>query len=820
MSATPTLDCFHCHQSVPENFQQTIFWNNTTQHFCCAGCFAVAEAIIHNGLDDYYKFRTEVSVKPDDLIPQELRDIQLMDDQVIQKNFVVKNKHQCKAELGVEGITCAACSWLIENSLLKIAGIEQVMVNPVTHRMKVIWDDTQIQLSDIIKRLHTLGYKAFPFQQNSLETSIRKENKRFLIRLGIAGLGMMQVMMFALGVYIGDEQGIDQAHQTFLHWVSGLVATPIVFYSAFPFFKNAWLGLKAKHLVMDVPVVIAVSLAYGASVWATLTHSGQVYFDSVSMFIFFLLSGRYLEHRVRMQSIIKAQTQRQVLPLAVTRLTSPEKEDNFQDVPLHHIVKDDYLLIRAGETIAVDGIVVKGQTHVNESMITGETKPQFKQLDDHLLAGTINESQSIVLKATAVGENTYLSALDNMTQNAAEHKPVIAQIADKIAHYFVAAILSIVALVYIAWLQFDADSAFWIALSVLVVSCPCALSLATPTALTVASQKLGQLGLLVLKPHTLHSLSQITCAAFDKTGTLTQGEMKIVEWQEARQLDKESTLQVACALERHQLHPIAKAFHSVDKSTSNSLSLNEPDIQLSNITQHLGYGVSGMIDEREFRIGKLSFVTGDNTLLPERWQASNPQLTPVYLSCNQQLIACFWLSDPIKQDSQQLIEELHQQNITTAMISGDQQARVDQLQQQLNICEAKGNLLPQDKAAFIAEKQNQKHRVLMVGDGLNDNVVLAQADVGIAIDTAADITQLNADAVLTNKKLITISHAVILAKKTQRNIKQNLTWALAYNVCAIPLAALGWVPPWLAAIGMTTSSLVVVLNALRLGRNK
>jgi len=807
-----TTSCFHCDEPIPDGIDETLQWKGKTREFCCVGCRSVASAIIENNLDDYYNFRTDSGAKPKELIPQQLIELSLMDDSFIQQDFVSSSQHQKTAELGIEGITCAACSWLIETRLAKEPGIDSIQVNPVTHRLKVKWQDSQLSLSKILKLLISLGYRAYPFQQNQFEKNVRQESRQYLMRLGVAGLGMMQIMMFALGLYIGDGNDLTAQQESFLHWVSGIVALPIVLYSGFPFFRNAWYGLKARHLVMDVPVVIAISCAFVASIIATIREIGTVYFDSVSMFIFFLLLGRFLEHRVRVRSLIATQTQRQMLPLAVIR--HDEHED--KTIPLYQVKTGDTLIIKAGDTIPVDGTVTQGKTSINESMLTGESQAVSKQVGDRVLAGSTNIQQAVQIEVTAIGESTYLSALQRMTLEAAQARPAIAHLTDRVAHYFVFAILLIVSIVYLIWFNIDPEKAFWIALSVLVVSCPCALSLATPTALTAASHHLSQTGFLILKPDALPALEGITLAAFDKTGTLTEGQLSLRDVQVFDQsYPTELIKNIAGSLERFQTHPIAQA-----------LTQNEYQVlPLDPIEHVIGQGVIGHFNGHEFRVGTAEFCQNGESTLTES-NTGKPTLIPgecdmdVYLSCDHKIIACFWLSDSLKPGAKRLFDELHRRHIKTMILSGDKQPRVDNIARTLNADSAFGHQLPEQKAALIAQLQQQGERVLMLGDGINDTVVLAQADIGIAVDTAADITQLNADAVLTANQLLHLTEVLSLAKKTQRIIRQNLTWALAYNLIAIPFAAMGWIPPWLAAIGMTTSSIVVVLNALRLRHRK
>ncbi|NVJ61404.1 MAG: cadmium-translocating P-type ATPase [Gammaproteobacteria bacterium] len=795
-------DCFHCNQSVPESINEKLFWHNQEVEFCCLGCKSVAKTIIDNGLEDYYKFRTETSIKPEDLIPQELRDLELIDDEQIQRNFVHKEQHTKSAELGVEGITCAACSWIIETRLQKMQGLLSVQVNPITQRIKLKWDDSIVSLSHLLKALLSIGYKTYPFQQNQFESSIRKENRKYLMRLGVAGLGMMQVMMFALGIYLGDGDDLTLQQETFLHMVSGIVATPIVLFSAFPFYRNAWYGLKSKTLVMDVPVVIAISVAYISSVTATINGNGTVYFDSVSMFIFFLLVGRFLEHRVRVKSVESTQHQRQLLPLTVAIETDLEE----QHIPLNQVTQDDIVIVGPGETIAVDGVIVQGTSDVNEALLTGESVPIKKQKGDQVLAGSVNQSQVLKVKAIVVGASTYISALQRMTEEASHSRPNITKITDKVAHWFVLSILLIVTLVYWIWLSVDPDKAFWIALSVLVVSCPCALSLATPTALTTASQRLSKFGFLILKHHTLETLTKINHVCFDKTGTLTEGRLSLTKVTLlSDEFSEKDVINIAASLEQKQSHPIAKALLQT-KFAQQAIT----DVKLLS-----GKGLTARYLNQTVRLGSLDFCQEESQSTEHFIDPNNIE---IFLNINHRLVAKLTFSDSIKSSSESLIKRLKQRGITTTILSGDHPVRVEQLAKQLGIEHFEGRLSPEQKADYVAELQANNQTVLMLGDGINDALVLALANIGIAVDSATDITRLSADAVLTAKNIKLIDTAIELATKTNTIIKQNLTWALSYNVFAIPFAAMGWVPPWLAAVGMTSSSIIVLLNALRLNR--
>lgn len=811
------LDCFHCGLAVTTGdlFSSTI--QERSRLFCCAGCQAVAGFIHEGGLDQFYQYRSELNKRPE----AEKIDFKVYDQEVIQASFVrprlLENSHSVEqkkiAYLLLDGITCAACVWLIEKYLLAIKGVSKVSVNAGTHQCTVSFDPSQIPLSQLMEQLFNIGYRPQPYTQAEQQQQQRQQQRRLLFRLGLAGIGMMLVGMIAVSLHAGAIQGIEAQWVQLFRWVSLLVATPIVLFSAQPFWFSAWRNLKRGHLTMDVPVSLAIILAYLASAWATWTQSGEVYFDSISMFTFFLLMGRYFELRLRYRNQQMAGLVSQLLPMTVTKVSDVNAlctDPSDVVIALAELNVGDHIRVASGETIPADGVIVEGSSAVIEAVLTGEAKPIRKRLGDSVIAGTVNTESTLLLRVVAVGDQTRLSTISQLVEEAEQDKPKLQLLADRVASVFVAVVLCVAALVFFTWRAVDPDAALWITLSVLVVTCPCALSLATPTALTAAVAMMRRQGLLVLKGHVIETLTAITKVIFDKTGTLTYGRPTIVSVDVLdKNLDQNKILSIAAALEKGSSHPIAFAFENYAEERGAVL----PQVRDINITT--GAGVSGYIDDALFRLGKLDFAIESDKDCDNILDKDNKRIGQwILLSRNNKALAWIELSDQLRDSAKQAIDELNSYNIKTEILSGDRETSVKLLASQLNIG-YRAEHTPEKKLLALKADQDSE-TVLMVGDGINDVPVLAGADISVAMDTATDFARTRADSVLLNNTLSTLPLVIQLAHKSKRIIRQNITWALGYNLLALPLAAMGYIPPYLAAIGMSLSSLIVVLNALRL----
>ena len=518
-------ECFHCGQPVPDGVCHVVDVEDIPRDMCCTGCEAVAQAIVDNNLVDFYTFRTDKSDKTESLVPAELRELQIYDDDALQKAFVRAEEGGSvrEASLILEGIVCAACVWLNEKHVSAIKGVLDFKVNYSTHRASLKWDNEQIQLSDVLKAITDIGYHAHPFDSGKLESLQKKEKAAALRRIAIAGIGMMQVMMLAISLYIGDSSDMSDNMRHFLRWISLIIATPVLLFASRIFLVSAWRDIKRLKLGMDVPVAIAMGAAYLASVWATVTQSGEVYFDSVTMFTFFLLTGRYLEMVARHKAGQVAEALVRLMPAVATRI----RADKQETVTVSELQLGDTLLIKPGETIPADGTVVDGVSSVNEALLTGESLPLTKRIDSSLIGGTVNIESPLFMKVKKLGDSTVLSSIVRLLERAQSEKPNLARAVDKVAVWFVSILLIIATAVFVIWSFISPSDAFWVTLSVLVVTCPCALSLATPAALTAATGALTEKGILTTRGHALETLAKLTHIVFDKTGTLTHGHLVV-----------------------------------------------------------------------------------------------------------------------------------------------------------------------------------------------------------------------------------------------------------------------------------------------------
>ena len=769
---------------------------------CCPGCQAVAMAIVDGGLENFYQFRTASNERPEQ-VGQEPKRWDIYDLPEVQAEFVIPLTGDLQqANLLLEGISCAACSWLIETHLKKSPAIQSVTVNLSTHRCAIVWN-AQSPLSAIFQSLAAIGYLPRPATDDQQQQLIKKENRTALFRIGVAGFGTMQAMMVAVGMYAGaTDFWLD-----FLRWLSMLVATPVVFFSARPFFQAAWRSIRMHHLVMDVPVALAIGLAYSASVWATVSGTGEVYFESVSMFTLFLLVGRYVELRARHRNRLAFGNLAQLMPLTACCLREENGCEVEQSMPIKTLKLGDLILVKAGETFPCDGRVLAGESAVVEALLTGESRPVSKNPGDLVIAGTLNNHSPLKVEVTALGAATQLSAIERLATQAAEERPQQVLAADRIARFFIARLLVVCSAVFAFWLWYRPEQALWVTLSVLVVTCPCALALAMPAALSAATANLRKRGFLVARGHVVETLNSVNRVIFDKTGTLTKGKFAVAQVSLFSGIDYSETqlLGLAAALEAGSNHPLAAAFQRWQDS-----------YKATDIKQVTAAGVEGRIQGATYRLGTAEFAAGllvEPSKLPE---LPDSMYSWLLLASEQTPLAWIALVDEVRPDAAALIQTLKARGIAVELLSGDQSGAVAQLAQQLGIDDYIAGAKPGDKLAHLSLRQATGDKVLMIGDGINDVPVLAGADVSVAMASASDLAQTRADSVLLNDRLEVIADALDIARRTKAIITQNLRFSLVYNLLALPLAAAGMIPPWLAAIGMTTSSLIVIFNALRL----
>ena len=794
------LPCYHCGLPVPAGSRFEARVLEQTRAFCCPGCQAVAEAIVAGGLESYYRHRSDNAINPQAL-PKALPDeLALYDRDEVQQGFVEHQGEVSETRLLIEGISCAACGWLIEKHLRGLPGVVDASLNLSNQRLQVRWSDSQIPLSQLLAELRRIGYAGHPWQEDDASARLAEENRKAMRQIGVAGLLWMQVMMAAMATWPEFNVDLSPELDKILRWTSLFLTTPIVFYCCGQFFRGALRDLRTRHLTMDVSVSLAIGGAYVAGIWSTITGVGELYFDAVGMFALFLLAGRYLERRARERTAAATAQLVSLLPPSCLRLSA---DGQSQRVLLRELAIGDRVLVPPGAQLPADGRIVAGQSSVDESLLTGEYLPLPRGEGDTVIAGTLNVEGPLTVEIEALGENTRLSSIVRLLERAQAEKPRLAQIADHAAQWFLLCSLIAAALIGLLWWELDSSRAFWIVLAMLVATCPCALSLATPTALTAATGTLHKLGLLLTRGHVLEGLNQIDTVIFDKTGTLTEGRLALRAIRPLGELGSDDCLGLAAALENRSEHPIARAFGRAPLAAEEVLSTP-------------GLGLEGRVGERLLRIGQPGFVCElSGCPIPAPPDDAGQWLL---LGDRSGALAWFVLDDRLRSDAPALLAACKARGWRTLLLSGDSSPMVASVALELGIDEAHGGLRPDDKLHVLQQLHKEGRKVLMLGDGVNDVPVLAAADISVAMGSATDLAKTSADAVLLSNRLDALVQAFSLARRTRRVIIENLLWAGLYNGLMLPFAALGWITPIWAAVGMSISSLTVVLNALRLTR--
>lgn len=797
-----TLDsCFHC--GLPLNGSKlTVQIEGNDQPMCCAGCQAVAAAIINSGNQNYYRFREEKAATGAELVPEFLNKIKVYDHPAVQQQFVHSESDQIReVSLIIEGIVCAACIWLNEQFLRQLPGIISVGINYSTHRASVKWNESQIKLSQILEAISQIGYLAHPYDPATQQQVFENQRKQLIRQIGIAGLFGMQIMMFALALYGGDWWGISDSFKTFFRWVSLLLASPIILFSAQPFFKGAWTDLRLRRAGMDVPVALGLTLAFSASCYNTWTGESDVYFDSVAMFVFLLLSVRLFELSARKKAAEKIESLTSLTPTMANRLNL---DGSIEVVPTVELKVSDHYLVKPGEIIPTDGQLLSNEALVDEALLTGEQYAVSKHKGDVLIGGSYNLEQPIRLQVHRLGQDTVLSGIKRLIEQAQGFKPKVAILADRVASVFVSVLLLLVVGAGLYWWQVDSSRVLQVVVATLVVTCPCALSLATPASLSAAIGALTRKGMLVARARALEIMPQIDTVVFDKTGTLTSGILTLQQQVDSSDQDSDWHRQIAHSLECHSEHPVGRALVSDEIKT----------LQVSSLQNVTGQGIRGQIDNDTFYIGNTGFI-GEVAEIPENLPFED-NVQVVHLARKGQWLAGFSFTDPLKPDAKQTIESLTRQGIDVKIFSGDRKPYVESIARQLGIQHFHAEQLPDDKLHRLKQLQAKGQKVAMVGDGINDAPVLAAADLSISMSLGTDLARAASDMIINGGQLSPLNDAMLITKKMMSIIRQNFTWAIAYNIVAVPFSMAGLVQPWLAAIGMSVSSLIVVLNALRL----
>ncbi|MCK5810854.1 MAG: heavy metal translocating P-type ATPase [Cocleimonas sp.] len=802
--------CFHCGLAIIQKSPPLLNIKGEQQGFCCHGCHAVCKTIIDSGKGDYYRYRDSQPHKQQQ--PLELMDkLKLYDNETIQRDFIRRDKKNNwkEAHLILEEIHCAACLWLNEQTIRQLDGVLEVQMDYTSQQAQVRWNPDKIKLSDILTAIHSIGYIAHPFDASHRQALNKEQQQRSVQRIIFAVILGMMVMQSAIGSYFlgnANQQGDYPLWVIISRWSSLLATGLILAYSGRLFFQNAARDLKNKTLGMDVPIALGLSIAWLASLLSTITQQGEVYYESIAMFVLFLLIARYIELRARLNAATLLDRTSKIIPQSAQRITNKKQEE----VPVIELQTGDIIQVSIGETVPVDGILLSPQSLFDESLLTGESLAVQHQQGDAIISGSINIDQVIELQVQANSSNSTLSKLQQLTQKSLHDRPYYIELADQIAGKFVAVILLIAFATLFFWLWKDPSHAVSNMVSVLIVTCPCALALAAPVSLSLCAAGLSRLHLLVIRMSSIEEITQVDTIIFDKTGTLTTGIPILKQTLLMSDLSEKDALSIAASMEQGSAHPFAKALINVAKTF--------PPKKITQLQTHPSQGVSAYIKQQQWKLGSEEFIT-PHTLTPhqqeqiQHWRKQG--FSVLYLSHSDELQAVFCFFDPLRDGIHDFLQSLTQIK-HKVILSGDHPQSVQTIANQIGITEAYGNLTPQDKLNWIQQRQQAGQRVLMLGDGINDSPTLAASNVSISFSNATDLAQSHSDLIILRKDYKQLAAALRLMRKTRQIIIQNLSWAIAYNMIAIPAAAMGWVTPWMAAIGMSISSLIVVLNSLRL----
>lgn len=799
-------DCFHCGLPIPGGTAFGFESGGRWRAFCCTGCEAVSRAISGGGLDDYYRLREASAPRP---VPdrEDAEELRLYDEPALQQRFAREvGGGEREASVLVDGMRCTACAWLVEQVAERVPGVVSAKTHFASHRALVRWDPSRAKLADVLAAIRSYGYAAWPFEPGRLAALESRERRAMLRRLWVAGLGMMQVMMYAVPGYIAASGEIALDQQRLMDWAALVLTLPVLAYSASPFFAGAWRSLRNRSLGMDVPVALGIASAFVASAAATWRGSGAVYFDSIAMFVFLLTGGRYLEHLARSRAGEGLRRLERFVPKVAHRLDGAGLDGTT--VPAALLAAGDRVLVRTGEALPADGVLEADEARLDESLLTGESRAVRRRRGEPVLAGAVNAGDAFAMRVERVGAGTTLANIERLMERALAERPRWVEMAERASGVFVAGVLLAALAAALAWITIDPARAPWIAISVLIVTCPCALSLAAPAAATVAVGEMARFGFVASRGHAIEALAGATDVVFDKTGTLTAGRPRLLEVL-AFDRTREEALAIAAAMGRGSSHPLDRALAEAQADASGALPA------LESHETHPGHGAEARIAGRRYRIGQAAFAGAlHGKPAPVAWLHAAD--TVAWLAGEEGWIAAFRIGDRVRPEAAEAVAALRALALEVHLLTGDEPRVASRVAAELGIGRVQARATPGDKQEYVRRLQREGRRVAMVGDGVNDAPVLGAADVSIAMGEGADLAQLRADAVLASGSIADLSRALRLARRTRRILRENLAWALAYNAVVLPLAFAGMVTPLLAGIGMASSSLLVVANALRL----
>ncbi len=803
------IECNHCHLS----FDEKIMIKENDLNFCCGGCQSVYHILKSENLDSFYEKLGNKTIKAPLQVSND--DLSKFDSENFLNSYTTITKDGfVQIDLILEGIHCAACVWLNEKVLYDTKGVIEANINFTTNKARVVFNSDILKLSDIIKKIRSVGYNAYAYDSSIADKEASKAKQDYFVRIMVAVVCTMNIMMLSVAKYTGFFTGMSIEVKNMIHLAEFILTTPVLFFSGFVFYKGAYFGLKNRIVNMDLLVSSGATMTYVYSLFVLFGAKGESYFDSVAMIITFVLVGKYLEVIGKKSAIDTLDKIKSTLPLEAIVVKDGKKETKA----LNLVQVGDLIELKIGEKVPVDGKIISGNASFDESSLTGESIPVYKKTGDNIFSGTVILDSTILFEVVKDFKNSTFSSIVTLLEDSLNSKPKIQTLANKISRRFSLIILSIAFITFLVWYYFGLDLGFYFegvnqfersfitAISVVVIACPCALALATPMASLVGISELAKKSLLFKEAKFIETIANATTVVFDKTGTLTKGELE-VSFVEFFNKDERS-INLLYSLLDSSNHPVSIAVKRYIKE-----NFEVSNVSLEDIKNIEAKGLSA-------RYENIEILGGNEALLKEFDVKINIHLNSKftqYLFCiDKKIVANFELKDELKDDAKELIEYLKEQNIESIMLTGDNNFVASSIAKELEISNYKANLTPKDKADFIKDLKNSGKTVVMVGDGVNDSVALASSDVAIAMGNSADVSMMVSDVVMLNSKLKSLKDAFIISKKTYKHIKQNLAFSLIYNTITIPIAAAGFIIPLFAALSMSLSSLVVVLNSLRI----
>ncbi|WP_084276528.1 heavy metal translocating P-type ATPase [Nitratiruptor tergarcus] len=788
------VKCDHCHLE----FDESVMIKDGDLHFCCKGCQGVYHLLKAEGLDSFYDKLGDTKLQP---ATTQTEDLQKFDLEGFIKRYVKQRDDGLyEIHLIIEGIHCAACVWLNEKVLHKLPGIIEASINYSNNKAKIIWDPSELKLSKIIETIRSIGYNAYPYDPKLQEERAIKQRRDYYARILVAVFATMNIMWIAIAQYIGFFTGMRSDIKNILNIAEFALATPTLFYSGWVFYRGAYYGLKNRFINMDFLVAAGATLAYIYSIYAMLTHTGEVYFDSVTMIITFVLVGKYLEVLSKKQAVDTVDSLLGSLPAEVVVVKDGQKAL----VSIENVLVGDIIEIKPGEKVVIDGVIVSGEGSFDESSLTGESEPVYKRKGDEVLSGSILLDSVIRYRATKEFSTSLLSNIATLLEDAVTKKPYLEQLANQISGYFSVTILSIALLTFLGWLWYtqDFERALIVAVSVIVIACPCALGLATPMATLVGIGEALKRGILFKEASFLETTAKANTLVLDKTGTITKGKPSVVSEERFKEFDES----IVYTLVEQSNHPISKGVWEYLKSKNEFTLLNVKDVK-----EIKAKGVEANIQGHSVVGGSLEFLREKNIKIA--YSGDNSLFA---VAIDGELVVLYELSDEIREQAAYAIGKIKELGFTVWILTGDNEKAAAKVAKKVGIDNYKAKLLPQEKSAFIEQLHKEGRVVIMAGDGINDAIALACSDIAIAMGSGADIALSVSDVVLLDEKPIKIYEAVVISKRVFRAVKENLALSLLYNVVAVPLAVLGYVNPLFAALAMSLSSLTVVGNSFRI----